>query len=151
LAGLGGVGTQARMTEAHIEPAPPRLGGFSLRSFRAKFVLVVGGALLIDLLVSGGIALWNVNRLSKDAAEEVGHGLERANIEYLRNYIETTVERTDLVFDRYHGEVNGLAGIMQTMIDNPVLGDRIGEALENDPELTTPLAYNEKGNWWQNL
>ncbi|MCG5487277.1 MAG: hypothetical protein KK482_27005, partial [Sinorhizobium meliloti] len=59
-----------------------RLG---LRSFRAKFVLVVGSAVLFDLLVTGGLALWNVQRLSRDAAAEVGRGLEEANQDYIRS------------------------------------------------------------------
>ncbi|MCA0338579.1 MAG: cache domain-containing protein, partial [Proteobacteria bacterium] len=128
---------------------PPSRWGFSLTSFRAKFVLVVGGAVLVDLLVAGGIALWNVNRLSTNAMDEVGRGLEKANIEYLQNYIATTVERTDLLLDRYHSEVSGLAGSMQTFIDNPALSDKLGQQLQTDG-VTTPLAYNETGNWWQN-
>jgi hypothetical protein len=127
-----------------------RARGFSLTSFRAKFVLVVGGAVLVDLLLAGGIALWNVNRLSTNAMDEVGLGLEKANIEYLRNYIATTVERTDLLLDRYHAEVSGLAGSMQTFIDNPALADKLGQELQADGKVTTALAYNEAGNWWQN-
>ncbi|MBL8584823.1 MAG: hypothetical protein JNL61_21655, partial [Rhizobiaceae bacterium] len=78
--------------------------GWSLapRTFRAKFILVVGGALLFDLLLAGGIALWNVQRLSLNATQQVGRGLEKATTEYLQNYLDTTVERTDLLFDRYH-------------------------------------------------
>ena len=122
---MGGFGTQAPMSD--VADARPSRWGFSLTSFRAKFVLVVGGAVLVDLLLAGGIALWNVNRLSTNAMQEVGLGLEKANIEYLQNYITTTVERTDLLLDRYHSEVNGLAGSMQTLIDNPSLYDKIGE------------------------
>ena len=147
MACLGGVGAQAVMSP--IAEATPSRFGFSLTSFRAKFVLVVGGAVLVDLLVAGGIALWNVNRLSTNAMEEVGRGLEKANIEYLQNYIETTVERTDLLLDRYHSEVSGLAGSMQTLIDNPSLSDKLGQQLQADG-VTTSLAYNKAGNWWQN-
>ncbi|MDE1995897.1 MAG: hypothetical protein KGI75_25585, partial [Rhizobiaceae bacterium] len=39
------------------------VGRFSPRSFRAKFMLVVGAAVLFDLLLGGGIAIWNVQRL----------------------------------------------------------------------------------------
>ncbi len=126
--------------------------GWSLRprTFRAKFILVVGGALLADLLLAGGIALWNVQRLSMNAIQQVGQGLEKASTEYLQNYLDTTVERTDLLLDRYHSEVNALAGSMQTLIDNPPLQDAIGDALEADTRFTTPLEYNAQGNWWQN-
>ncbi|MDX3973652.1 SpoIIE family protein phosphatase [Shinella sp.] len=127
------------------------LRGFSLTSFRAKFVLVVGGAVLVDLLLAGGIALWNVNRLSTNAMQEVGLGLEKANIEYLQNYIGTTVERTDLLLDRYHAEVSGLAGSMQTVMDNPALAEKLGQELQADGKVTTALTYNQAGNWWQNL
>lgn len=126
--------------------------GWSLapRTFRAKFILVVGGALLFDLLLAGGIALWNVQRLSLNATQQVGRGLEKATTEYLQNYLDTTVERTDLLFDRYHSEVNSLAGSMQTLIDHPELQTAIGDVLEADRSFTSPLQYNAEGNWWQN-
>ncbi len=38
---------------------------------------------------------------------------------------------------------------MQTFIDNPALSDKLGQQLQTDG-VTTPLAYNETGNWWQN-
>ena len=46
------------------------VGRFTRHSFRAKFILVVGAAVLFDLLLSGGIAIWNVQRLSRDATEQ---------------------------------------------------------------------------------
>ena len=61
------------------DAAPAGFRPFSFNSFRAKFVLVVGAAVLFDLLLSGGLALWNVQRLSRDAAFEVGEGLTSAS------------------------------------------------------------------------
>jgi sigma-B regulation protein RsbU (phosphoserine phosphatase) len=124
-----------------------RLG---LHSFRAKFLLVVGGAVLFDLLIGGGIALWNVNRLSSDATRQVGLGLTEATSEYLRNYVGTTAERTDLLIDRVHTEVETLAGSMQTLVDHPRVQAALGEAASHDPSFSTPLAYNAASNWWQN-
>jgi sigma-B regulation protein RsbU (phosphoserine phosphatase) len=135
------------MTMALDQPRPRF--GFS-PSFRTKFILVVGGALLADLVLAGGLALWNVNRLSTNAMQQVGHGLEKATTEYLQNYIDTTVQRTDLLLDRYHSEVTALAGSMQTLIDKPDLYDKLGDMLQAAPSVTTPLVYNPKGNWWQN-
>ena len=66
-------------------------------SFRAKFILLVGAAVLFDPLLSGGVALFNVRRLSNDATTEIEAGLTKANQEYLRNYIETTALRADLL------------------------------------------------------
>jgi sigma-B regulation protein RsbU (phosphoserine phosphatase) len=135
-------------------PAPPSRWGWAPKSFRAKFVLVVGGALLFDLLMSGGLTLWNVQRLSYNATEEVGRGLEKATSEYLQNYIETTADRTDLLFDRYHTEVNALAGSMQAVIDNPALQASLGDVLAANAKITTPLEYRTpvgaNGGWWQN-
>jgi sigma-B regulation protein RsbU (phosphoserine phosphatase) len=136
------------MTDISLDA--PRRFRFRPLSFRMKFVLVVGGALLADLFLAGGIALWNVNRLSTNATQQVGRGLEKAITEYLRNYLDTTVERTELLLDQYHAEVEGLAGAMQTLIDRPELKAKIGEVLEANPAATTPLAYNAAGNWWQN-
>jgi sigma-B regulation protein RsbU (phosphoserine phosphatase) len=100
---------------------------FGLRSFRAKFVLVVGGAVLFDLLVSGGLALWNVQRLSRDATAEVGQGLERANQDYIRSYAEGTAARVNLLLDQVHSDVGTLAGVLQAQIDHPGRGTQSGD------------------------
>ncbi|HTJ57165.1 MAG TPA: SpoIIE family protein phosphatase [Devosiaceae bacterium] len=124
------------------------------KSFRAKFVLVVGGALLFDLLMSGGLTLWNVQRLSYNAIHEVGQGLEKASTEYLEHYVTTTAERTDTLFTRYFSEVNTVAASMQAVIDNPALQASLGTTLEASPGTTTLLQYHpptgQGGNWWQN-
>jgi phosphoserine phosphatase RsbU/P len=123
---------------------------FGLRSFRAKFVLVVGGAVLFDLLIGGGITLWNVNRLSSDATQQVGVGLTEATGEYLQKYSETTAERTNLLLDHVHTEVNVLAGSMQTLVDHPQVKTALGEVIANDPTFSTRLTYNSGSDWWQN-
>jgi phosphoserine phosphatase RsbU/P len=123
---------------------------FGLHSFRAKFLLVVGSAVLFDLLVSGGLALWNVNRLSRDATQQVGLGLTKATSEYLQNYIATTAERTDLLIDQVHTEVDILAGSTQALIDHPEVQAALSQAIERDPSFSTPLTYNPTGEWWQN-
>jgi phosphoserine phosphatase RsbU/P len=123
---------------------------FGLRSFRAKFLLVVGGAVLFDLIIAGGIALWNVNRLSSDATQQVGVGLTKATGEYLQNYVGTTAERTNLLIDRVHTEVDTLAGSMQVLVDHPQVKAALGEAINEDPSLSTPLVYNSASDWWQN-
>ncbi|TIM80409.1 MAG: hypothetical protein E5Y59_26675, partial [Mesorhizobium sp.] len=74
---------------------------------------------LFDLLVGGSVALWNVNRLSRDATYQIESGLTKASQEYLQNYIETTALRADLLFDQMHSEVTALAGSMQRLIDHP--------------------------------
>ena len=137
------------MTESAVKSS--RRWSLAPRTFRTKFILVVGGALLVDLLLAGGIALWNVHRLSLNATQQVGRGLEEATSEYLNNYLDTTVERTNLLLDRYHSEVNALAGSMQTVIDHPALADALGDTLATDGSFTTSLSYNSQGNWWQNL
>jgi sigma-B regulation protein RsbU (phosphoserine phosphatase) len=120
------------------------------KSFRAKFVLVVGAAVLFDLLLSGSIALWNVNRLSHDATNEIEQGLTKASQEYLQNYIETTALRADLLIDRVHSQVSALAASMQTLIDHPEARDAIGSALANDPFYAPTSVYDPKGGWSQN-
>ncbi len=132
------------------DAAPAGFRPFSFNSFRAKFVLVVGAAVLFDLLLSGGLALWNVQRLSRDAAFEVGEGLTSASQEYLRTYVDATAGRADLLLDRVHAEVNALAGAMQAQIDRPTLGNELGRTLASDPAISGPLVYNDKGGWAQN-
>lgn len=127
------------------------VGRFSHRSFRAKFILVVGAAVLFDLLLSGGIAIWNVQRLSNDATQQVGDGLTAASQEYLQTYINTTAQRADLLLDQVHAEVESLAGSMQGLIDNPSAGKALAGVLPSNPKLGSDLVYNPGGNWSQNL
>ena len=142
---VGETTERANVADDHVS-----VGRFSSRSFRAKFILVVGAAVVFDLLLGGGIAIWNVQRLSRNAAEQVGGGLEKATTEYLQNYLDTTVERTNLLFDQYFSEVNALGKSMQALKDNPALETALGEVTEGNDQFTTPLVYNAKGNWWQN-
>ncbi|MBP1861744.1 SpoIIE family protein phosphatase [Rhizobium herbae] len=123
---------------------------FGLRSFRAKFVLVVGGAVLFDLLVSGGLALWNVQRLSRDATQEVGQGLEQANQDYIRSYAEATAARVNLLLDQVHSDVGTLAGVLQAQLDRPVRNSQIGEAMSRVAPAAVTVVYDAKGGWAQN-
>jgi len=131
-----------------VDEQRPRFG---LRSFRAKFVLVVGGAVLFDLLVTGGLALWNVQRLSRDAAAEVGQGLEKANQDYIRSYAESTVARVNLLIGQVHSDVGTLAGVLQGQIDQPARETAVGGALAEDAPSGVDVVYDPKGGWAQNL
>ena len=101
---------------------PRPLRGFLPRSFRTKFMLVVGLAVLFTLAVSVMIALWTIDRLARDASREVEQGLTNANQEYLRNYIDTTALRTEAMLEGVFAQVSSLAGSMQTLIDRPEIG-----------------------------
>jgi len=139
------------MTQA-LETAMPKssLGRFSRHSFRAKFVLVVGAAVIFDLFISGGIALWNVQELSQDATKQVGEGLTAASKEYLQTYIDTTALRADLLLDRVHSDVTSLSNVLQALEDNPALQGDIGNVVQASPVLSNPLVYDKAANWAQN-
>lgn len=125
----------------------PSLG---LRSFRTKFIIVVGGAVLFDLLVSGGLALWNVQRLSRDATTQVGEGLERASQDYIRSSTDSTVAQVGLLLDQVHSDVKALAGVLQAQIDRPTRNDEVGAAMvKADPDAVTVI-FNNTGGWAQN-
>ncbi|UTV40090.1 SpoIIE family protein phosphatase (plasmid) [Ensifer adhaerens] len=124
---------------------------FGLRSFRAKFVLVVGGAVLFDLLLTGGLALWNVQRLSRDATTEVGQGLQNANEDYMLTYAESTAARVNLLLGQVHADVATLAGVIQAQIDRPVRRSDVGEALARHAPESVTVTYDAKGGWAQNL
>ena len=124
---------------------------FGLRSFRAKFVLVVGGAVLFDLLVSGGLALWNVQKLSRDATSEVGEGLTAANEEYIRSYAASTASQADLLIDRVHADVKALAGVLQGQIDDPARREQVGMTLAHQAPGSVKVVYDPQGGWAQNL
>lgn len=134
--------------EAEVEPKK----GWSLapKSFRTKFILVVGAAVVFDLILSGSVALWNVNKLSRDASTEIKQGLENASKEYLDNYIQTTALRANLMFERVFSEVSALAAAQQNLIDHPEVQEQLGQAAAKTAQLRHNLIYDEKGNWSQN-
>lgn len=123
---------------------------FRAKSFRTKFILVVGAGVILDLMLSGSVALWNVHRLGHDASVEIQHGLEKASKEYLENYIDTTGLRANLLLSRVSSEVTTLANSMQTLIDQPDTQVKIGKAVADSPYFSPPLMYDEKGHWAQN-
>ncbi|PDT37993.1 hypothetical protein CO671_07645 [Rhizobium sp. M10] len=133
------------MMDGHVSKRP-----VGLRSFRAKFILVVGGAVLFDLLVSGGLALWNVQRLSRDATLEVGQGLEAASQEYIRTYADSTAAQVNLLLRQVHNDVDTLAGVLQAQIDNPARNSDVGAAMARTSPGSVSLSYDEKGKWSQN-
>lgn len=134
------------MTDAPI--AKQRLG---LRSFRAKFLLVVGGAVLFDLLVSGGLALWNVQRLSRNATTEVGLGLEKASQDYIGSYADSTAAEVGLLLNQVHSDVKALAGVLQGQIDNPARSVDVGAAMSRASPGAVTVTYDPAGQWSQNL
>ncbi|WP_209883620.1 SpoIIE family protein phosphatase [Rhizobium leguminosarum] len=118
--------------------------------FRAKFILVVGGAVLFDLLVSGGLALWNVQRLSRDATLEVGQGLEAASQEYIRTYADSTAAQVSLLLRQVHSDVSTLAGVLQAQIDDPARNSDVGAAIARTSPPSVSLSYDQQGKWSQN-
>ncbi|WHO75155.1 SpoIIE family protein phosphatase [Rhizobium sp. BT03] len=118
--------------------------------FRAKFILVVGGAVLFDLLVSGGLALWNVQRLSRDATLEVGQGLEAASQEYIRTYADSTAAQVSLLLRQVHSDVSTLAGVLQAQIDDPARNSDVGAAIARTSPGSVSLSYDQQGKWSQN-
>ncbi|MBY5763468.1 SpoIIE family protein phosphatase [Rhizobium leguminosarum] len=133
------------MMDERSSKRPARLG-----SFRAKFILVVGGAVLFDLLVSGGLALWNVQRLSRDATLEVGQGLEAASQEYIRTYADSTAAQVSLLLRQVHNDVSTLAGVLQAQIDDPERNSVVGAAIARTSPGSVSLSYDQKANWSQN-
>ncbi|MBW9114018.1 SpoIIE family protein phosphatase [Rhizobium cauense] len=122
-----------------------------LRSFRTKFIIVVGGAVLFDLLVSGGLALWNVQRLSRDATTQVGEGLEKASQDYIQSSIDSTAAQVSLLLGQVHSDVKALAGVLQDQIDQPTRNTAIGAAMAKATPGAVTVAFNSAGNWAQNL
>ena len=134
-----------------MKPSPDtdviRRPWFVPKSFRWKFILVVGGAVLFDLLISGSVALWNVQRLGEDASQKIRDGLEVANREYLENYIQTTALRANQMVYRVFSEVETLAAHMQQLIDTPQAPNEQAAAV---PDFAGRFVYNQKGGWVEN-
>lgn len=127
--------------------ALPALG---LRSFRAKFIAVVGTAVLFDLLLSSGLALWNVQRLSNDATVQVGEGLTAATEEYMHTYAVNTARDADLLIDQVHAQVSVLADVLQSKIRDPGQLAAVGEAVTRINPDAASVVYDPAGGWAQN-
>ena len=123
-------------------------------SFRTKFVLVVGAAVVFDLVLSGSVSIWNMQRLSEDARGGISDGLTESTEQFLETYLSMTTAQADLLLEQVHSELTMLANGMQTLIDNPEVRDDLGGAMQDVPGLTTPLVYTEAtesgGDWSQN-
>lgn len=129
-------------------PAAPMKGSI-LTSFRTKFIALIGSAVLLSLLLSGGVALWNVRQLSRDASKEIESGLTDATEEYLSRYIEMTAQRADLMFARTFDQLTALGQFAQSLIDRPELNAGLGELLASHPEFQDQLEHNKERNWLQ--
>ncbi|MDB6171985.1 MAG: hypothetical protein JWL59_1296 [Chthoniobacteraceae bacterium] len=138
------------MSGVHRHESGKKWFRFAPKSFRTKFILVVGAAVIFDLLMSGGVALWNVQRLGEDASTELKNGLEKASREYLENYIHTTGLRANLLLERVYSEVTALSGPMQALIDHPDAQKEIGDAAARIPYLSDKLYFDPTGKWVQN-
>ena len=125
-------------------------GALSLNSFRTKFILVVGAAVVFDLVLSGSVSIWNMQRLSEDARGEISEGLTESTEQFLETYLSMTTAQADLLLEQVHAELTMLANGMQTLIDNPDVRDQLGGAMQELPALTTDLVYNPEGDWSQN-
>lgn len=122
-----------------VAAAAPKRPWYSPKSFRTKFIMVVGAAVVFDLLLSGGVALWNMTRLGRDASVEIRAGLEKASNEYLENYLGTTALRANALLGQVHSEVSVLATAMQAQLDQNLASAPLPE-----------MSYEPKGNWLQN-
>lgn len=124
--------------------------GSILTSFRAKFIALIGTAVLLSLLLSGGVALWNVHKLSRDASAEIESGLSKATEEYLTRYIDMTAQRADMMFARTFDQVTMLAQLTQGLIDDPNLEQDLGDFLARYPAFQDSMSYNAEKRWIQN-
>ena len=131
-------------------PTQDSMKGSALTSFRTKFIALIGGAVLLSLLLGGGVALWNVQRLSHDASVEIESGLSKATEQYLTRYIDMTAQRADLMLARTFDQVNTLAQFSQRLIDQPELGAGLGKLLESYPDFQDQMEFNAERNWLQN-
>ncbi len=147
MANLGRIRAEAvEMTKTESK----EMTGGLVTSFRAKFIALIGSAVLLSLLIGGGIALWNVEKLSQNASAEIESGLSKATEEYLTRYIDMTSQRADLMFARTYDQVNLLAQFSQSLIDQPVLGERLSTLVGEFPNFQDTLVYDADGNWIQN-
>lgn len=129
--------------------SPPLKGGF-WASARTRLIALVSALVLLSLLGGGVVALWNVNKLSHDASNEIESGLTKANEEYLTRYIDMTAQRANLMFNRTFDQVTALAQLSQSLIDNPQLNQDLNRFLESYPGFSDKMTYNTTANWMQN-
>lgn len=117
--------------------------------FRTKFILVAVFSVLLALILSSTVALFNIVKLGEDATTKIEQGLSDASREYLENYIETTSLRINLILKQAFDEVTMLGALMQWLIDHPEASKTMGNTFSQVSPLKDNLAYNAKVNWWQ--
>lgn len=133
-----------------VASTPQMKVGF-LTSFRSKFIALIASTVLLSLLLGGGIALYNVRKLARDASAEIESGLTKASEEYITRYIDMTAQRADLMFQRTFDQIKTLAQFSQAFLDNPKLGSHLSEFLAHEPEFQDNLQFNPKARWIQNV
>ena len=134
---------------SNASASTPIKGSF-LTSARTRMIAIVSALVILSLLGGGAVALWNVNKLSRDASTEIESGLTRANEEYLTRYIDMTAQRATLMFNRTFDQVTALAKLSQSLIDNPQLNKDLNSFLEQYPGFGDEMAFNRDANWLQN-
>jgi sigma-B regulation protein RsbU (phosphoserine phosphatase) len=126
--------------------------------FRTKFILVSTVSVLIGLLLSGAVALFSTIRLGKDASLKIEEGLTAANREYLRNYIEMTAQRTNLLIDHALSDTTTLTQITQVLIDHESEFSDLNDTVAGVPFFKDNLVYDKRlvdakkdtKGWYQN-
>jgi len=147
MADLGRIGPEAHMS-SNSDVLPAKAG--FLTSARTRLIALVSGLVILSLLGGGIVALWNVNKLSRDATSEIESGLTKATEEYLTRYIDMTAQRATLMFNRTFDQVTGLARLSQSLIDNPQLNQDLNAFLEQFPGFGDRMTFNNRANWLQN-
>lgn len=120
------------------------------RSVRAKFSLLVGGALVLVFALSAHVVGESIDKLGKRASDSAQSGMDEISKEYLSNYTKSMATRQDAVLDNLVHQLNVSSGLMQTLIDHPQMARQIGLALEADPSFESRLSYHPEGGWSQN-
>jgi sigma-B regulation protein RsbU (phosphoserine phosphatase) len=128
-----------------------RRGLFSMfKSFNTKFILITGISIFIGAILNVVAARQGIHRLSEKSDREIEASLNRANREYLTNHLQDKARQTESALGHAYADLEILASVVQAMIDSnqdlePVYAKMTEMALFRDK-----IAYNPKGNWYQN-
>jgi phosphoserine phosphatase RsbU/P len=119
------------------------------KKFNTKFMLVTGTSVLLGAILTVVVARQGIHRLSQKSNREIEANLDEANREYLTNHIADKALHTHLSLVHAYGDLEILAGAIQSMIDHSDDLQSVSERIVERPFFNAKLVYNPAQNWYQ--
>jgi len=133
-----------------LKKKSPRRFFSGFRKFNTKFLLVTGASVLFGAILNVLVARQGIHTLIEKSTRQIYAGLSAANREYLTKHLSDTAQRTNFALGHAYADLQIFASVVQAMIDHDEDLKPLAERMSNIELFDDKLAYNPKGNWYQN-